>query len=363
MGGGTGGHVVPGLHVLDHLLEGGVELTDLLWFGAGRPVEDRVFAGLEERLGERPFERVVLALEPPGGGAPSRLRVARRTWPEMRRARRALRAHGSQVLFALGGYTSLPAVLAARSLGIPVVLLEVNAVQGKATRWTSILAKRVMHAWPASMPERPRKRHVFSGPPLAPVFSSGRPDEAAGAAAREAMGFRPDLPLLLALGGSQGALPINDFLRTFAPRIVGSGVQVLHQVGPGREREACAPFSGYRSREYLEDVPTALAGATAVLCRGGASTLAEVAARGCPAVVVPYPHHADQHQAANARCLGEGVRIVDEGRLGGGFVDELIALASPAQVAERTAMTAALLEALPRDGGRRVSQELLTLAK
>ena len=361
-GGGTGGHVVPGLHVLRHLVARGEALRDILWFGVGRPVEDRALAGLAELLGDVPFERVTLPLEPPRGGAPSLARVVRRTPTGVRLARRALRAHRSRVVLALGGTTTLPVVIAARLLGLPVALLELNAVAGRATRWTSCLARRVFHAWPSTLPGSPRGRHVLIGPPLAPSFASGAPSDEEAAAARAALGYDPARPLLLVLGGSQGSLPLNRFCREWAPKLAGAGVQVLHQVGPGRRQEACEAFSGYRSEEYLDDVAGALAAATAVLCRGGASTLAEVAARARPALVVPYPHHADRHQEWNARSLGAGVRIVPEERLGAGLVDELVALCGPAGAQERRAMAQTLAGSIPRDACRRPCDELLGLA-
>jgi len=273
-----------------------------------------------------------------------------------------LRRHGSRVLLGLGGYTSLPAVLAARSLGLPVALLEINAVAGKATRMLAPLARRVYHAWPSTLPAAPGRRHLWIGPPLAPAFRTGRPSEAESRAARAALGLQPDLPLLLVLGGSQGAEGLNRFCREWAPKILARGVQILHQVGPGRSGEACVPFSGYHGVEYLDDVARALAAATVVLCRGGASTLAEVAARARPAIIVPYPHHRDRHQERNAQALGPGVRILDQKKLEGGFLDELVSLCGPQGAARREEMAASLVASVPLDGGERLGADLLALA-
>lgn len=360
-GGGTGGHVVPGIRLLEHLRERGQPPADVLWFGAGRPIEDRVLAGVGEVLGEVPLERVALLLEPKAGGAPSLARLLRRSMPEVLRARSALKRHRSRVLLGLGGYTSLPAVLAARSLGLPVGLLEINAVAGKATRLLAPLARRVYHAWPGTLPAKPGRRHVWIGPPLAPQFRTGRPSAAESRDARAALGLQPDLPLLLVLGGSQGAEGLNRFCRDWAPKILARGVQILHQVGPGRTGEACTPFSGYHGVEYLDDVARALAAATVVLCRGGASTLAEVAARACPAVVVPYPHHRDRHQERNAQALGQGVRILDQKELDGAFLEELVSLCGPDGSAEREEMAASLVASVPLDGGERLVADLHAL--
>ena len=245
----------------------------------------------------------------------------------------------------LGGFTSLPAVLAARSLGLPICLLEVNAVPGRATQRLGRGAARVFHAWPPSAPQPGRDLHT--GPPLPPAL--GEVTSSAQGPAR-----------LLVLGGSQGAGALNTFLRRSAARLAQAGIEVLHQVGPGRSSEAAEPCEGYRAAEYIDDVPGELARATLVLCRGGASTLAEVAASGTPAWVVPYPHHPDQHQRRNAERLGAGVRIVSEPDLDG-TLDELLRALGPDGAAERTRMSEALERAVPRDGARRILSELARL--
>lgn len=347
-GGGTGGHIVPGLHLLAHAT--GPAPDDVLWFRAGRQVEERALAGLPEAS-----ERVVLRLEPEGGGAPGAAGLAWRTAPAVLRARRALAEHGSNVLLGLGGFTCLPAVLAARSLGIGVALLEVNVVSGRATRWLAPLADRVLHAWPLDADAD--HRHVHTGPPLAPELTGPRPSPAE---ARRALGFAPDRPLLVVLGGSQGAGGLNAFLTSVGARaVVASGASVLHQTGPGRSAEGLGdPLEGYRAVEYVDDVPTALAAATGVLCRGGASTLAEVAAARAPAWVVPYPHHPDRHQERNARAVGDGLRIVPEGELGAGIADELAAWLGPAGSVDRGRRAEALAAAVPLDGAARIWREL-----
>lgn len=388
-GGGTGGHIVPGLHLLATARAGGPRIGDVLWFTSGRAIEDRVLERLEVDARERDasavstvpaFERVRLALEPNGGGAPAKSALFWRTPRAVLTARRALMAHKSQVLLGLGGFTALPAVIAARSLGIPVALLEINAVPGSATRWLSRFAARVYHAWRASAnemdPSATREtrsentttslQHRWIGPPLSPAFRagslSGAAQERARAAARSELGFDPSKPLLLVLGGSQGASALNRFIQHHGPSLVASGIQVLHQTGPAKTSEACAPFSGYRSAEYLDPILPALSAATLVLTRGGASTLAEIAALRQPSIVVPYPNHADRHQEKNAAELGAGARIVPEQHLTTTFRDEIVSLCGPAGEAEREAMSRALAAAVPLDGATRLCTDLCELA-
>lgn len=383
-GGGTGGHILPGLHLLAHarsdLARLPRPLDDVLWFMSGRAVEDRVMRSTWTASEGTSFERVVLPLEPEGGGAPSRGALALRTPPAVLKARRAMAHHRSQVLLGLGGFTSLPAVIAARSLGIPVALLEINAEPGSATRWLSRYAARVLHAWPSTWKRavangdtRRAEVHRWIGPPLAPQFTTGAAnaiedpadggDRARSSRARADLGFDPARALLVVLGGSQGSSALNRFVATHAPALVAEGVQVLHQTGPKKLGEAAAPFSGYRAVEYLDPVAPALVAATLVLTRGGASTLAEIAALRRPAVVVPYPHHADRHQERNAEELGSGARIVPEARLGTSVRQEIADLASDSGREERARMSAAMRAAVPLDAAARLYAELAAIAK
>ncbi len=380
-GGGTGGHVVPGLHLLDHLQAGlqghgeageagagdpgagePVELEDLLWFHSGRRAEDRCLAELDAHPSAPRLERMVLEIEPDGGGAPNLRRLSRRMIPAFMKARRALLQHRSQVLLGLGGFTTAPATLAARSLGIPVVLLEINATAGKATRTLGPICQRVLHAWRETLPPgREGAKHQLVGPPVAPRFVAPEDLEEAQKEAKDDLGFDPDRPLLVVLGGSQGALGLNAFVRSNVSYLLGSGVQVLHQVGPGRRTEGATNLEGYAAIEYLDDVWLALVAADGVLCRGGASTLAEIGAMGTPAWVVPYPHHADGHQERNARQLDGGVRIVEEQDLDHGRCEELVRFLGPEGAAERDRMRGHLRAAVPLDAATRVWDELSQL--
>lgn len=358
-GGGTGGHVVPGRHLLDTLAARGLALADLVWFHGGRPAEERCLRELDAHVAAPRFERIVLPIEPDEGGAPTLGRLSRRMIPSFLRARTALARHGAEVLLGLGGYTTAPATLAARSLRIPVVLLEVNATAGKATRALAPLCQRVLHAWRETLPpDREGLKHHLIGPPLGPRFVPPTDPDRARAEAKEDLGFDPTRPLLVVLGGSQGARGLNHFVRHHVATLLGSGVQVLHQVGPGRRAEGAADLPGYGLVEFIEDVQQALVAADFVLCRGGASTLAEVGAVGVPAWVVPYPHHADRHQERNARQLDGGVRVVDEAQLDRSRCEELVRLVGPAGRDERERMRSRLAAAVAPGAAARIWREL-----
>ena len=366
-GGGTGGHIVPGLHLLAWMRENEKPVGDALWFVSGRSVEERVLANVSQILEGTPFARAILPIEPPGGGAPSRSRIVLHAPRAVMVARRHLVAHRSDVLVGLGGFTSLPAVLAARSLKIPVVLIEINAHAGAATHWLSSLSARVLHAWKATLPVGESGRHRLVGPPLDPVFHrraclSSIERERDALRARAALGYSPDLPLLVVLGGSQGSTALNNFVRAHATAIVGAGVQILHQTGPKKLGEAAAQFTGYRAVEYVDAMHEVLAAATFCLCRGGASTLAEVAAMRVPAFVAPYPSHKDRHQEKNAAELGLGVRLVQDTELDTSARNELVRLCATAARDERALMSAALASAVPTDAAQRIWTELAALS-
>ncbi|HIG12631.1 MAG TPA: hypothetical protein EYG30_07330 [Planctomycetes bacterium] len=362
-GGGTGGHIVPGLHLVARSLAGGdaPRLDDLLWFTSGRAVEQRVLAEVPREL---PWEQVKLSLEPPGGGAPSRLRLIAQTPRAFWSARCALRRHQSQVLLGLGGFTTLPAALAARSLGIPVVLLEINAAPGQATRVLGPLASRVLHAWRGSLPDGVEsRRHRLAGAPVAPEVAAARIPESQEAEALTALGFDPERPLILVLGGSQGASSLNRFVEEYAHLWISAGSQVLHQCGPKKRAELGPQRPGLRVREYIAPMAPALAAARVVLCRGGASTLAEIAVAQVPAWVVPYPYHADRHQERNARELGEGVRIVSEASLDRQHATLLAEFAGAGGARAREVMRQALARASAEDSALQILLELESLAR
>jgi UDP-N-acetylglucosamine--N-acetylmuramyl-(pentapeptide) pyrophosphoryl-undecaprenol N-acetylglucosamine transferase len=370
VGGGTGGHVVPGLHMLA-ALEASDELpplADLVWFETGRAAEVASMARLDAIVEGCPLERVRVRVEPPSGGAPSGLRLVLRTPGAFLAARRALKAHQSQVVFGLGGFTLLPVVLAARSLRIPVVLLEINAVPGRAVRVLAPFATRILHAWPSSLPADSapdrQERHRVTGPPLGPAFTvSLDAAEARGEDTwRQDLGVRPDVPLLCVLGGSQGAGALNDFVRESLPALSAAGIAVVHQVGPGRFGEAAPACRGYMPLEFIEDVAGLLASATMALTRAGASTLAEIAAVGLPAMVVPYPG-AGGHQKWNAAELEGGLLVVEEPELGVVALERLISLLGPDGERWRAAAAATLRRRVPRDAALEVARELTARAK
>lgn len=304
--GGTGGHLMPAIVLARVLRERGHEPLVLT---EGREVE-RAMVGRD--LPE------VRAMTLPGEAAqrrPSRLGmplwVARTTLA----ARRLLRAERIDCVVSTGGRASVPVGLAAKSLGVPLYLLEQNAVTGRANRALMPFCTRVYHGLPTA---KTGARGLLTGTPLR--ADVGRIDRAA---ARAALGLPDGGQVVLVMGGSQGARVLNELVPQALASSSFRGV-VVHLAGAGgddvvRERyqQAGRPqHPGFEARVSAAsgDMGKLYAAADLVVCRGGGSTVAELSAAGRAAVIVPYPHHKDQQQLRNAEVLvrAGGAVVVEE---------------------------------------------------
>lgn len=226
-------------------------------------------------------------------------------------ARRLLRRHRIDSVVSTGGRPSVPVGLAARSLGLPLYLLEQNAVMGRANRWLSRFATRIYQGLPSEGEATGVGRRVlFTGTPLRPGLGS-----VDRATARAALGLDAG-PVVLVTGGSQGAESLNRVV----PRALlqlDRPLQVLHLAGIGRDDAVRVLYAGSKVvaqvRPVTLDMDRMFAAADLVVCRGGGTTVAELAVVGRPAVIIPYPHHKDRQQLHNARVLADrGAAVVAE---------------------------------------------------
>jgi UDP-N-acetylglucosamine--N-acetylmuramyl-(pentapeptide) pyrophosphoryl-undecaprenol N-acetylglucosamine transferase len=290
LGGGTGGHLAPGVAVAEELRRRGHESLFLI---AGRPVERALLD--PRRLSSRDLfgDRT----------RPSPLNVG--SWCHASRLwRSAVREYDPDAIVVLGGWVSLPAVLFG-FFGRPSVLLEQNARAGKVQK---LLGQRVEHACLTvdgdDMPRGRRGTHVTGNP--APELPPCTREQAAAA-----LGLDVSRRTLLLMGGSQGAGDLNALLPQLLPVVAASGApwQVLNITGgqpaPVLERGADAAGVPVVRRHFVADMAAAWRLADIAVCRAGAGTVAELACTGTPSVLVPYPHHADHHQEANGRLLVE----------------------------------------------------------
>ncbi len=291
--GGTGGHLFPGLAVAERLRQGGAAVTLLI---SPKEVDQQAVKSASG------LELVTL----PGvaltrGRMLSFLRGFVRSY---RAATAAFRAHPPQAALAMGGFTSAPPLLAARRLGARTFLHESNSVPGRANRWLSWLVERAFIGFPGAGARLHTRNVTVTG---TPVRSQFQPRQAA--ACRAALGLDPAPPLLLVMGGSQGARAINSLVCRTLPLLAPTRRhwQWFHLTGPD---EAPAVRLAYATaglcaqvHPFFAAMDLALGAATAAVSRAGASSLAELAAMRLPSVLIPYPTAADNHQFHNARAL------------------------------------------------------------
>ena len=286
-GGGTGGHIYPGLAVADRLREllsiRGRSVR-LVWLGSTKDSDRAAVeaAGLEFIPIPSGKLRRELSLE--------NLADAFRVLAGYAASRRVLSKLRPRLLFSKGGYVSVPPCRAAAALGIPVFTHESDFSPGLATRLNAGIAETVFVSYEETRDAFPPARRpsvVVSGQPIRAAIRSGDP-----AAGRSRAGFPEGLPLILVIGGSQGARRLNNLVAAALPELLPKAC-VIHQTGPGNPgvpREALPPgLEGrYRSFEYLrEELPDLLAAASLYVGRAGAGSLWECAAAGLPMVLVP----------------------------------------------------------------------------
>lgn len=298
-GGGTGGHLFPGLAVAEEARRSGLA-ESIVFFGAARGIESRVIPRTGYELVVQPLEG--LRGSSPTAAARSLLLLARAVtgaWRELRRRE-------IDVVVGLGGYASTAAVVAAVLSRIPVVLLEQNREPGLANAWFARVAAAVCTSFADTAAALPRARGRWTGNPVR-------------AELEEAFASRPkSRDALLIFGGSAGAVSINRAvlaaLRTLGENANPLPSRVIHQAGAHGIEEVRAGYAGLTIRaevhEFIEDMAAAYAAARVAVCRAGATTVAELTATGTPAILIPFPHAA-AHQLANALALEkEGAAIV-----------------------------------------------------
>lgn len=294
-GGGTGGHVTPALALGERIVARGDEV---LFLGSTRGLETRLVPAAGFRL-------VTLEAQPFQG----RSRTERaRVWLGLPRliltARRALRDFGAEIVVSVGGYAAVAPALAAATLRLPLALVNTDATPGLANRVAGRFAARVFVGFETAARVFARGdvpgRVQVPGIPLRQALL----DAFAGAPARR----MPAPPLrLLIFGGSQGARQLNDAVLAALPQLDLAKVEFFHQTGEADRARVAEGYEAAGARATVSafepDMPGRYRWADLALCRAGAMTVAELTLAGLPALLVPYPHAANDEQAANAAAL------------------------------------------------------------
>ncbi|MEX0589067.1 MAG: UDP-N-acetylglucosamine--N-acetylmuramyl-(pentapeptide) pyrophosphoryl-undecaprenol N-acetylglucosamine transferase [Cyanobium sp.] len=282
---GTGGHLFPALAVADAMPAG----WSVQWLG----VPDR----LERQLVPSRYPLHTVR----AGGLQGR--GLRKLWNLLqllqatRSVRRLIRREQINAVFTSGGYIAAPAIVAARWCGVPVVLHESNAVPGKVTRLLGRLCSQVAVGLPQAAARLPRCRPVVTGTPVRQAFLEPAPLPA----------WVPPGPgpLLLVMGGSQGAVGLNQMVRPLLAKLTAAGVRVVHLTGSNDPDAGQSLPAGVVERPFSDDIPGLLQHADLAISRSGAGALSELAVCGTPAILVPYPAAADRHQDVNAAAAAE----------------------------------------------------------
>lgn len=309
-GGGTAGHVVPGLAIAEELVRQGVPREDVHYVGSARGIERRL-------VPEAGFELTVL----PGRGIQRRMTLenvrsiaglVRAVFTGIRLVRRLRPA----VVVGLGGYASVPCVIGAVLSRVPIVVAEQNAVPGVANR----LAGRFAKACAVSFDGTPLPNATWTGNPVRPeVVALAEPDPGRRRDARVRLGVPDDRSLLAVFGGSLGARRINEAVADAAASWHDRSDLAIRHVSGTRDHTDTAsrldlPDDAalvHQLVEYEDDMPSVYAAADLVVCRSGASSVAELAVAGLPSILVPLPWATDDHQTANASALvSEGAAVL-----------------------------------------------------
>jgi UDP-N-acetylglucosamine--N-acetylmuramyl-(pentapeptide) pyrophosphoryl-undecaprenol N-acetylglucosamine transferase len=287
--GGTGGHVFPGLAVADFLRASGWRVV---WLGSATGME----AGL---VGSRGYDMVAVKFSGVRGKGPLALALLPlKLFVAFWQSARAILAKRPDVVLGMGGYMSFPGSMMAALLGRPLVIHEQNSVAGLANRVLAGVADRVLCAFPGAL-----KGATQAGNPVRP--------EIAAVAAPQARYAKRSGPLhILVVGGSLGAKALNEMV----PKALGllpAAVRpvVTHQSGAQHAEALKAAYAAAGvhadTPSFIDDMAAAYAEADFAVCRAGATTVAELAAAGVPAILVPFPHAVDDHQTTNARFLAD----------------------------------------------------------
>ena len=295
--GGTAGHINPAISIAD-ILKRRIPGLQAVFVGTPEGMENRLVGAAGYPIRHIPVEKLRRSFSPRNiGAAFSLLR-------SFSVAGRILKEEAPDLVLGTGGYVCYPVLRVASFRGIPTVLHESNAKAGIAARALSRHTDLVLLNFPSAERDfKGAKRTVVSGNPLRQEFYTLSRDEA-----RQRLGLSANALRLIVFGGSLGAEKLNETVSRAAPRLLSiyPNLTILHAVGQNQSAEDAAdPTGRYETRPYIDDMPTELFACDAVVCRAGAMTVSEIAAAGAPAILVPYPKAAGDHQTRNAEALSQ----------------------------------------------------------
>lgn len=293
--GGTGGHLFPGLSVAEKLLQRDCQVTLLI---SPKEVDQEAVksaSGVE-----------IVTLPAIGLQRGSEIAFVRGFKKSYSVSRRLFKTNRPDAVLAMGGFTSAPPILAGKRCGAQTFLHESNTIPGRANRWLSWVVNRAFVGFDSAGRRLNNRKITLTG---TPVRASFKPRDAR--ACRDLLGFDPEHPMLLVVGGSQGASGINDLVIKSLPIFakVAPDLQWLHLAGPKDSEKVKRAYEAFNFKAvvhpFFSGMELALGAASAAISRAGASSLAELAAMRVPSVLVPYPAATDDHQLHNAQTFAQ----------------------------------------------------------
>ena len=290
--GGTGGHLFPGLAVAQQLIRRNCAITLIV---SEKDVDDQALQNV--------WDMDTVTLPAVGFDGKNHFKFASASYKAYRLAKKMFKDRPPEAVLAMGGFTSGPPIMAARSMKALTYLHESNAIPGRANRWLAYAVTRVFIGFGHAESQFHGCEISDIGTPVRPQFT---PRDASQA--RTALGLDPARPVLLIMGGSQGATAINELLIKSLPHFLEQfpELQYIHLTGVNDEDRVRQAYGekmrgGYIVKAFHAEMEIALAAATVAISRAGSSSLAELAAMRVPPVLIPYPAATDNHQLHNAR--------------------------------------------------------------
>ena len=349
--GGTGGHLFPGLAVAEELKQRGCAVALMI---SPKEVDQQAVKSAQG------MEIVTL----PAVGLQNRnyFSFALSFWKSWRAARNFFKTRRPQAVLAMGGFTSAPPVFAGKKSGARTFLHESNTIPGRANRFLARFVDGAFVGFSEAAPRLGTAKTTVTGTPVRPQF---RPREKAEC--RQALGLEPDRPVILVVGGSQGASGLNSMVLAALPLVAKQNWQWLHLTGAADFEKVRAAYAaqGIKAvvKPFFREMELALGAATACLSRSGASSLAEIAAMRLPSLLVPFPAAADNHQLSNAQAFAmtDAAKLLEQKNATPEMVAALIAKLVT-DTAEREKMQVALTQWQAPESARQIAEAVFKLA-
>lgn len=302
---GTGGHLFPAIATAQQLSKGTGEGMGESNAGSSADCSADYaieWLGVPDRLETQlvpdhyPLHTVQMGGVQGGFGLDS-LKLSGRFVKATLQVRKLLKQGNFQGVFTTGGYIAAPAIIAARSLGLPAILHESNALPGKVTRWLSPWCTTVALGFAEAAKYLPKAHTVVVGTPVRSQFLTATQKGLTD------IDIPADVPLIVVVGGSQGAVALNQRVREAAPAWLEAGAWIVHITGTHDPEANSFSHPHYIHRPFYDNMAALFQRANLAVSRAGAGTLIELAITGTPSILIPYPFAAEDHQAYNARVF------------------------------------------------------------